>query len=104
MELQELNQKIESLETEMETLMELAKELRDTNEKLSEENVDLETQVEELQGKLASFEIGSDPVEHQFTDEQIDLSQQINLETDWKKKSKLIQENLSSLVIEQGAR
>lgn len=103
-EIKELQDKIKDLETEMETLMELAKELRDANSDLSEENENLETEIDNLQDKVKSFEIGSDPVEHNFS-EEISLSDQIKNEKDWSRKSKLILSNLNNLVIEkQGAR
>lgn len=98
----ELENKIETLEKELNTLMELSKELRDENSGLSESNEELENQVKDLESKVESYELGSDGVEHNFAEEELDLVSQINLEQDWGKKSKLIMNNLNNLTLIRG--
>lgn len=104
-QIKELENKIQVLETELETLMELSKELRDANTDLADDNEKLLAQIGDLEGKLESFEIGADAVEHNFADEELDLVSRINLEQDWSKKSKLIMANLNNLSLSrEGAR
>lgn len=97
MELKELETKIEKLQNEINVLMELSKELRNENETLTEENCELTDQVDKLEAKIESFEDGADATELGSQIEQpISLSQQIEEEKDWRIKSKLVLDNLSS--------
>ena len=100
-EIDELNGRISSLETEIETLMDLAKELRNENETLAEQNVEYEVQIEKLESKVESFEIGSEPLDHGYQRESLDLNAQVKNEKDWNVKYKLILDNLSSFSISQ---
>ena len=102
METQELKEKINLLETELETLVEFTTELKTENTTLTEDNaqlletkIKLDAQVEELEAIVESLEIGSEPVVHNFAEEKINLTEQVKLEQDWGKKSKLVMQNLN---------
>jgi hypothetical protein len=103
-ELDQLNGKIESLETELQTLMDLAKELRDENDVLAEQNVEYETKIEKLEAKVESFDMGVEPLPHGFSEQKEDVSDQISKTKDWNVKYKLVLENLHSFQLEQGSR
>lgn len=102
----ELQDKINELEVMLQTITEDFNNLTDEKEELQKSKEDLETVKEELDAKIAdletkveSFDIGSDPVDHNFAEEKLDLSEQIKMEQDWGRKSKLIMSNLNNLSI-----
>ena len=104
MENNELTEKNKLLEEELEVLLEISKELKTENEALTQENaelietkVQLDGKIEELEAVIESLEIGSEPVEHSFAEEAPSLSEQIQLEQDWGKRSKLVMKNLNNL-------
>jgi hypothetical protein len=45
--------------------------------------------------------MGSDPVDHNYAEEALSLAEQIKLEQDWGKKSKLVMSNLNNLSIQR---
>ena len=80
--------------------MELSKELRNEKESVEADNKEFsEEQIKDLESKIESYELGSDAVEHNFSEEPIDLGKQISLETDIGKRSKLVMENLNNLTL-----
>jgi hypothetical protein len=99
-QVKELENKIETLEKEKITLMELSKELQVINTSLIEENDDLSKQIKDLESKVESFELGSEVLEHSFT-EEVDLATQIEGIKDWGIKSKLVMSNLNNLEIKR---
>ena len=102
METKELNEKIELLQKEVNTLMELSKELRNENESLTEENCDLTETVDKLEAKVEGFEDGAETIELAVDLEQpISLSEQIGEEKDWSKKYKLVLDNISSFELKR---
>jgi len=102
MEIKELQEKVDLLQQEFNTLMELSKELRNENESLTEENCELTDQVGKLEAKIESFEDGAEPTELGFElDQPISLSEQISEEKDWNKKYKLVLDNISSFELKR---
>jgi hypothetical protein len=101
---EDLEAKVSQLEKELSIIMELAKELRDENESLSETNSEYEAQVEKLEAKVDSFDIGTEPLDHGFSSEKEDISETIKSTKDWNVKYKLVLENLHSFQIHQGDR
>lgn len=96
-----MEERIDEMQKQIDTLMELTKEIRNEKDSVEEENKELVAQVKDLKSKLESFELGNDGVEHNFIEEPVDLGKQIELETDWARKSKLIMGNLNSLKLER---